>query len=84
MIKDEFIIKENDKEIDRMTLELIKSGGFDYGNQNAIVLSSKKYKTKNLFDARYDNRFDNEETFHKHSYEFVRDYVRKDLEVEKV
>lgn len=84
MVKDEFKIKENGKEIDRMTLELIKSGGFDYGNQHSLVLTSEKYKTENLFDARYDSRFDNEETFHKYSYEFVRDYIRKDFEVEKI
>lgn len=83
MIKDEFKVKENGKEIDIITLELIKSGGFDYGNKNALVLTSKEYKTENLFDVRYDSRFDNEETFHKYSYEFVRDYVRKDLEIEK-
>lgn len=82
-IKDVFTIKENGKEIDKITLELIKSGGFEYGNGNSIVLTSEKYQTENLFDARYDSRFDNEEEFHKNSYEFVRGWVRKELEVIK-
>lgn len=82
-IKDVFIIKEKGKKIDELTLELIKSGGFDYGNRNALVLTSKEYHTENLFDARYDARFDNEKTFHENSYEFVRGWVRKELEVIK-
>ena len=82
--KDKFSIRDNEKEIDVLELEMVEYGGFDYGNGHALVLKSKKYHTENLFDARYDVRFSDEKSFHENSYEFVRDYVRKELEVIKM
>jgi hypothetical protein len=84
-VKDRFRILENGNEIDILTLELVKNkGGFDYGNGNSIVLTSEKYNNENLFDARYDGRFNNEKLFHKNSIEFIKQYVRKDLEIIKI
>ena len=64
-------------------LQLVPHGGFDYGNRHALVLKRGDGSWDDGFDARYDSRFSTVESFHKYAYEFVRDQVNADFDVEK-
>ena len=66
------------------TLKMYKSGAFDYGNRHCIVLFNETYKNEQLFDARYDSRFNTVESFRKYAYEFVRDQMRNTCKVEEI
>lgn len=82
-----FFTADNGKgEIYRIELQLVPHGGFDYGNGNALIykvqdaVGGKKFMDRG-FDARYDSRFNNAESFRKHAYEFVRDQIRDEFTV---
>ena len=80
---EKFIITTEDGKTINMTLELLKSGSFDYGNGHSLLLKECDLNEQ-LFDARYDKRFNDEDSFRKHSLEFIREHVRSTCKVERV
>lgn len=76
------VTTEDGKVID-MTLELTDHGGFDYGNGHSLILTEVGIN-ESIFDARYDKRFDNEESFRKNALKFVREHVRSTCKVERI
>ena len=70
------------------TLHLVPHGGFDYGNRHSLVYITQditgKHLREDLFDARYDRRFNTVESFNKYAYEFVKDQIRDDFTLEEV
>ena len=83
MIIEKFNVTTEDGEIINTTLELVNSGGFDYGNGHSLILTQEGIN-KNIYDARYDRRFDNEQSFRKYALEFVKENVRDTCKVEKL
>lgn len=67
-----------------MTLELVPSGAFAYGNGHALVLTREENGLAELFDARYDKRFASKESFDKNAYDFMRDYTDSKYDVKRV
>ena len=62
----------------RLVME--ESGAFHYGNGHCVTLF-KGNDIVESWDARYDKRFYDEETFYKYAEEFVKDFFRKDAEI---
>ncbi len=81
---EKFRVYDNDGYSSNFTLKLYKSNAFAYGNQHSLVLFNETYKDEQLFDARYDSRFNTVESFHKYAYEFVRERIREEFTVEHV
>ena len=70
-----------------IVLELVPSGCFAYGNEHAViyeVYDGDTLVSDSCFDARYDHRFDSEETFNINALDFVKDQVRDHFTVEKM
>lgn len=68
-----------------VTLEMVESGGFGYGNHHALVYStSYPGSMEQLFDARYDNRFNTVESFEKNAQAFVRGMIRGSFGIERI
>ena len=82
MIIEKYKVTTEDGEVINTTLELVNNGGFDYGNGHSLILTQEGIN-KNIFDARYDRRFDNEESFRKYALEFVKENVRDTCKIEK-
>ena len=81
---DKFKVTDESGVVYNTTLKMYKSGAFQYGNQHCLVLRNETLKTEDLFDARYDTRFNTVESFHKNSFDFVSANVRSTCKVEKV
>ena len=69
------------------TLELVPSGCFPYGNKHAVIF--KRYEDGkqvgvDCYDARYNSKFDTEETFAENALEFVKKYFRDDFTIEQI
>nr|WP_297765685.1 hypothetical protein [uncultured Butyrivibrio sp.] len=77
-----FKVTTEDGKVINMTLELAEHGGFEYGNGHSLILTEVGLN-ESIFDARYDERFDTEESFRKHALEFVKEHVRSTCVVEK-
>ncbi len=83
MVIEKFKIIKEDKTEGEITLELLENASESgYGNGNYLMLMDNG--NENLFDARYDRRFDNEKSFRENAYQFVRDYVRPSCGVIKM
>ena len=78
-----FIIKREGEEY-HYTLHLVPHGGFDYGNGHALVLDRHAYTGEECFDARYDPRFANADSFNENAYDFIRNIVDPTFTVEEV
>lgn len=65
-------------------LSLEPFGGFAYGNGNGVALNRHAGNGVEWFDARYDSRFANAETFNKYALEFVKEQFRNDFEIERL
>ena len=79
-----FILEDEDRHFD-ITLKLCESGCFQYGNQHSLKLVFNEPKAcPELWDARYDHRFDTVETFNKHAVEFIREWCDPALTVSEV
>ena len=76
-----FVAKCGD-ETYNVTLDLVPSSAFEYGNRHALIYKVDSQTT--FFDARYDHRFDSAKTFKKYAYEFVRDLIMTKYTVEQV
>ncbi len=76
-----FIAKSGDEEY-HITLELIPSGGFSYGNGHALLYNAHDGSGEHYFDARYDKRFSSGAAFIKNALGFVKDQLRDDFTVE--
>ena len=70
-----YVIDEEGKK-HKLRLDMIESGAFDYGNKHSLVLTDMETKQEELFDARYDVRFNDEEDFYKNAEEFIKQYAR--------
>lgn len=80
----EFFVAKDGDEVYNIELQLVPHGGFDYGNGHSVVLKWNDDGIDQCFDARYDKRFWDEESFHKYSYEFVRSEVASRFSLERV
>ena len=68
-----------------ITLEMFESGAFTYGNKHSLVYSTDwPGSTEQLFDARYDKRFNTVESFEKNAEEFVRAQIRPTFEIKRI
>lgn len=83
---EDFIITLEDGSTVDATLEMYDSGGFDYGNGHGVCLITENadgVRNEQPQDARYDSRFDTEETFREHALEYVKEHVRPTCKVTK-
>ena len=76
-------------EVYTITVELVPHGGFDYGNCHSLTYNMQDANTgrrfmEQVFDARYDSRFNTVDSFNKYVAEFVRDQIRDDFTLERV
>ena len=83
---EDFIITLENGERVYTTLEMYESGAFDYGNGHGVALIEEcdNGPSEQTWDARYDSRFDTEETFKEHALHFVKEHVRPTCTVERV
>ena len=65
-----------------ITLDLVPSGAFAYGNGHALIYDAHDGGGPRCFDARYDQRFATGGSFLKHARQFVKDQLRDDFTVE--
>lgn len=65
-----------------MRLELHESGAFQYGNQTMMVLYEGD-RQMGFYDTRYEKGCSSPKSFHKWALEFVKDYVRPTIKVER-
>lgn len=83
-----FILEGNVEGFDMrfdITVELTESGAFQYGNGHAVVIkyNEGRYEPE-LWDSRYDKRFNTVESFNKHVYEFLRETRHPGLTITEV
>ena len=60
---------------DEYELTLEESGASDYGNRHCLRLIRMSDKYVNIWDARYDKRFNDTENFFRYADEFMMDKV---------
>ena len=65
-------------------LTLEPFGGFQYGNGHVVALNRHAGTGVEWFDARYDARFVNADTFNEYALEFVKEHFRDDFTIERV
>ena len=76
---------KNWDDTEALAMEMVESGAFDYGNHHALVYStSYPGSMEQLFDARYDNRFNTVESFEKNAQAFVRGMIRDSFGIERI
>lgn len=81
LARSNFIAKSGDEQY-HITLELIPSGAFSYGNGHALLYNAHDGAGERFFDARYDKRFSSAKSFLENALGFVKDQLRDDFTVE--
>ena len=81
-----FILESKNMRFDH-TLKLCESGAFAYGNQHSLLLicnNKDGHYEPQLFDARYDPRFNTVESFNENALSFMKEWSDPSFTVTEV